>query len=325
MAEAWYKKQKPGLLQRMIYWMADGTVFKPIKHSMGLQKARICYTTGAILSTDAFRFYHALQLPLKNLYGSTEGGPLSGAKNDDIRVGTVGRAHEGTEVAITGDGEIIYKQTGTFVGYYKDPEKTLEVLKDGWFHTGDSGLVGEDGHIVFIERVKDLVRLANGDTLGPQEIESRLRFSPYIKDAWIFAGPERLFASALIVIDYNTVGNWAGEKRVPYSTFTELSQRPEVYQLIKQDIDRVNPTLSPGCRVRKYVLLHREFDPDEGELTRNRRLRRIFLEERYGELIQAIYGDKAEAPVDVRVGRSDSGRGTIKTTLRIQSVEGVGA
>jgi long-chain acyl-CoA synthetase len=322
MAETSYKKQKPGLLQRIFYWMADATVFKPIKHSLGLQKARICYTTGAILSRDAFRFYHALRLPLKSLYGSTEGGPLSGAKNDDIRVDTVGPAHEGTEVSITGDGEILYKQEGTFVGYYKNPEKTLEVLKDGWFHTGDSGFVREDGHIVFIDRVKDLVRLANGDTLGPQEIESRLRFSPHIKDAWIFTGPERLYASALIVIDYNTVGNWAGEKRVPYSTFTELSQRPEVYQLIKQDIDRVNPTLSPGCRIRKYVLLHREFDPDEGELTRNRRLRRPYLEKCYGELIQAIYDDRAEVPLDVRAGRGDSGKETLQTTLRIQPVEG---
>jgi long-chain acyl-CoA synthetase len=324
MAEASYRKQKPGLFQRMVYRAADAILFEPIRHSLGLQKARICYTTGAILSTDAFRFYHALRLPLKNLYGSTEGGPVSGAKNDDIRMDTVGPAHEGTEVGITGDGEIIYKQAGTFVGYYKDPDKTLEVLKGAWFHTGDSGFVREDGHIVFIDRVKDLVRLANGDTLRPQEIESRLRFSPYIKDAWVFAGPERLFASALIVINYNTVGNWAGEKRVPYSTFTELSQRPEVYHLIKQDIDRVNPTLPSGCRVKKYVLLHREFDPDEGELTRNRRLRRIFLEARYGELIRAIYDDSADVPVDVRVGRSDSGKGTIKTALRIQSVEGVG-
>jgi long-chain acyl-CoA synthetase len=321
MAEAYSMKQKPGLLQRMIYRMADATVVKPIKHSLGLQKARICYTTGAILSSDAFRFYHALQLPLKSLYGSTEGGPLSGARNDDIRVDTVGPAHPGGEVSISGDGEIIYKQAGTFVGYYKDREKTLEVLRDGWFHTGDSGFVREDKHIVFIDRVRDLVRLASGDTLGPQEIESRLRFSPYIQDAWIFAGPGRLYASALIVIDYNAVGNWAGEKRVPYSTFTELSQRPEVYQLIKKDIERVNPTLSPGCRVKKYVLLHREFDPDEGELTRNRRLRRKFLEERYGELIQAIYDDRAEVPVDVRVGHSETGKGATKTTLRIQAVK----
>ena len=324
MAEASYKKHKPGLLQRMIYWLADTTFFEPMRHSLGLQRARICYTTGTILSADAFKFYHALHLPLKNLYGSTEGGALSGAKNDDIRLDTVGPAHKGTEVRITDDGEIIYRQPGTFVGYYRDPDKTSEVLKDGWFHTGDSGFVREDGHIVLLDRVKDLVRLSNGEILAPQEIESRLRFSPYIKDAWILAGPEGLYASAIIVIDYNAVGKWAGERRVPYSTFTELTQRPEIYELVKHDIDRVNPTLSPGSRVRKYVVLHREFDPDEGELTRNRRLRKAFLEKRYSELIEAIYSDRTEVPVDVRVGHSDAGTGTIKTTLRIQSVEGAG-
>jgi long-chain acyl-CoA synthetase len=324
MAEASYKKQKPGLFQRVIYWVADTTFFEPIRHSLGLQKARICYTTGTILSADTFKFYHALNLPLKNLYGSTEGGALSGAKNDDIRLDTVGPAHKGTEVSVTDGGEIIYRQPGTFVGYYKDPDKTSEVLKEGWFHTGDSGFVRDDGHIVLLDRVKDLVRLANGETLAPQGIESRLRFSPYIQDAWILAGPEGLYASAIIVIDYNNVGRWAGERRVPYSTFTELAQRPEVYELVRLDIDRVNPTLSPGSRVRKYVLLHREFDPDEGELTRNRRLRRAFLEKRYSELIEAIYRDRTEVPVEVRVRHSDAGTGTIKTTLRIQSVEGVG-
>ena len=324
MAEASYKKQKPGLFQRMVYWVADTTLFEPVRHSLGLQKARICYTSGTMLSADAFKFYHALNLPLKNLYGSTEGGALSGAKNDDIRLDTVGPAHKGTEVKISDDGQILYRQPGTFMGYYNDPGKTSEVLKDGWFHTGDSGFVKDDGHIVLVGRVRDLVRLANGETLAPQGIESRLRFSPYIKDAWILAGPEGLYASAIIVIDYNNVGKWAGERRVPYSTFTELAQRREVYELIKQDIDRVNPALSPGSRLRKYVILHREFDPDEGELTRNRRLRRAFLEKRYAELIEAIYRDRTEVPVEVRVGHSDAGTGTIKTTLRIQSVEGAG-
>ena len=322
MAEASYKKQRFGLFQRMVYRAADATLFEPIRHSLGLQKARICYTTGTILSAEAFKFYHALNLPLKNLYGSTEGGALCGARNDDIRLDTIGPAYKGTEVRVTDDGEIVYRQPGTFVGYYKDQEKTSEVLRDGWFHTGDSGFVREDGHIVLIDRLKDLVRLANGVTLGPQEIESRLRFSPYIKDAWVLAGPEGLYASAIIVIDYNNVGKWAGERRVPYSTFTELSQRPEVYELIKRDIDRVNPTLSPGSRVRKYVILHREFDPDEGELTRNRRLRRAFLEKRYGEIIEAIYSDRTEAPVEVRAGHSDAATGAIKTTLRIESLEG---
>jgi long-chain acyl-CoA synthetase len=324
MAEASHKKQKPSLSQKMIYWLADTAFFAPIRRSLGLQNARICYTTGSILSPDAFKFYHALNLPLKNLYGSTEGGALTGAKNDDIRLETVGPAHKGTEVSVTDDGEIIYRQSGTFVGYYKNPEMTAEVLKDGWFHSGDSGFIRDDGHVVLVDRVKDLVQLAGGETLSPQFIESRLRFSPYIKDAWVLAGPEGLYASAIIVIDYNNVGKWAGEKRVPYSTFTELAQRPEVCELVKQDVERVNRTLSPGSRVRKCVILHREFDPDEGELTRNRKVRRGFLEERYREIIDAIYGDRTEVPVEARVGHSDGRMGTIKTTLQIQSVEGAG-
>ena len=324
MAEAAYKKHPPGLLGRLSYALADTLVLKSIKKSLGLQKARICYTSGTMLSAEAFKFYHSLNLPLKSLYGTTEGGALSGAKNEGLRVDTVGPAHPGTEVRISENGEIVYKQPGTFVGYYKDPGKTAEALKDGWFHTGDSGFVNDDGHLVLVGRVKDLVRLSNGDTLVPPAVESRLRFSPYIKDAWILAGPEGLYPSAVIVIDYDSVGKWAGEKRVPYSTFAELAQQPEVYQLVKEDIDRVNPTLPPGCRVRKYVLLHREFDPDEGEVTRNRRLRRAFLERRYSELIEAVYTDRTEAPVETRVGHSETGTGSTKTMLRIRSVEGAG-
>jgi long-chain acyl-CoA synthetase len=164
--------------------------------------------------------------------------------------------------------------------------------------------------------------LKGGETLGPQLIESRLRFSPYIKDAWILGGPVGLYASAVIVIDYDNVGSWAGEKRLPFSTFTELAQRPEVYDLVKQDIDRVNRTLSPASRVRKYINLHREFDPDEGELTRTRKLRRAFLEERYRELIEAIYSDKAEVSNEALVGCNDGRMGTAVTTLRIRSVGG---
>jgi long-chain acyl-CoA synthetase len=319
-----YRKQEPNLFLKILYALADIALFRSIRRSLGLSNARICYITEAMLSSDALRFYHALNLPLKSLYGTTEGGALTGAKNDDLRLETVGPAHQGTKVKITDAGEIIYLQPGVFVGYYKDPEKTAEVLKNGWFFSGDSGFVREDGHIVFIDRLENLVELAGGDKLVPQFIESRLRFSPYIKDAWILAGPEGLYASAIIVINYDNVASWAGERRVPYKTFTELAQRPEVYELVKQDIDRVNGSLSPGSKVRKYVNLHREFDPDEGELTRNRKLRRRFLEERYHELIDAIYSGKSEVQVEALVGHSDARMGTIKTTLRIQSVEGAG-
>jgi long-chain acyl-CoA synthetase len=322
MAHLKYRKQEPGLFWKVLYSLADIFLFRPIRGSLGLSNARICYTTGAILSLDAFRFYHALNLPLKSLYGTTEGGALTGAKNDDIILETVGPVHNGAEVKITDKGEIIYRQPGIFVGYYKDPDKTAEVLKDGWFYSGDSGFIREDGHIVFVDRVKDLIGLASGDKLAPQSIESGLRFSPYIKDAWVVAGKGRAYASAIIIINYNNVGRWAGQRRVAYSTFAELSQKPEVYALVAQEIDRVNSTLSPGSRVKKYVNLHKEFDPEEGELTRTRKLRKAFLEERYRALIDAIYADKTEVPIEAHVRYRDGRLGTIKTTLSIKSVGG---
>jgi len=322
MADLKPRKQKPSLSLKILYAFADIALFRPIRQSLGLSNARICYTTGTMLSPEAFRFYHALKLPLKSLYGSTEGGVLTGAKNDDIRLETVGPIHRGAEVRITNNGEIIYRQLGVFVGYYNDANKTAEVLKDRWFYSGDSGFIDEDGHVVFLDRVEDLVELASGDKLTPQLIESRLRLSPYIKDAWVLAGPDRTYASAIIIIDYESVGRWAGERKVAYTTFTELSQKPEVYQLVKQDMDRINKALPTGIRVKKYVNLHKEFDPDEGELTRNKRLKRVFLQERYRELIKAIYSNKTEMPVEAGIGYRDGRMATIKTTLSIQSVEG---
>jgi long-chain acyl-CoA synthetase len=324
MAELKYRKQKPSVFLKILYFFADIILFGSIKRSLGLSNARICYTTGAILSPDAFRFYHALNLPLKSLYGSTEGGALSGAQNDDIHFETVGPAHEGAEVKISDDGELIYRQPGVFVGYHKDPQKTDAVLKNGWFHSGDSGFIREDGHIVIVDRLQDLVERDIGDALAPQNIESRLRFSPYIKDAWILAGPESAQVSAIIIINYDNVSRWAGQMRVAYTSFAELSQAPEVYELVRQDIDRVNQTLPPGAKVKKYVNLHKEFDPDEAELTRTRKLRKTFLEERYRELIDAVYADKTEASIEAQVGDRDGRERTINTTIRIESVEGAG-
>ena len=323
MAELKYRKQKPGVFLKMLYALADIILFRSIKRSLGLSNARICYTTGAILSPDAFRFYHALNLPLKSLYGSTEGGALTGANNDDIHFETVGPAHRQAQVNITADGELICRQPGVFVGYYKDPEKTAEVLKDGWFYTGDSGFIREDGHVVFVDRIHDLVKLANGDTLAPQSMESRLRFSPYIKDAWVLAGPQGAYVSAIIIIDYDHVSRWAGQKGVAYTSFVELSQAPEVYELVRQDVERVNRNLPAGSRVKKYVNLHKELDPDEGELTRNRKLRRAFLEERYRKLIDAIYVGQTAVPMEAQVGSHEGQTGTQKITIKIESVEGV--
>ena len=322
MAGFMYRKEKPSLLWRTLYALANIILFRPLRDSLGLSNARICCNTGAVLSPEAFMFYHALNLPLKSLYGTTEGGALAGAKNDDIRLETLGPVQNGAEVRITDKGELIYRQPGIFIGFYKDPGKTAEVLKDGWFYSGDSGFVREDGHIVFIDRLKDIVDLANGDKLAPQFIESRLRFCPYIKDAWVLAGPKRAYASAIIVINYNSVGQWAGQRGIAYRTFTELSQKPEVYQLVKSYIDQINQDLPAGIRVKKYVNLHKEFDPEEGELTRTRKLRRAFLENRYYELILAIYNNKTEVPIEVE-GKKQNGKArTMKTTIKINSVEG---
>jgi long-chain acyl-CoA synthetase len=323
-AELKFQRRNPGLLLKMLYAFSDVALFRSIRRSLGLQNARICCSTAAILSPDAFRFYHAINLPLKSLYGSTEGGALAGARNEDIRLDTIGPAHEGTEVEISDDGEILSRQAGTFAGYYKEPDQTTEVLKDRWFRSGDSGRIGDDGHLVFVDKKRNLVPLAGGETLVPQFIESRLRFSPFIKDAWIFAGPQRAYASAVIIIDYDSVGRWAGQRRMAFTTFTELAQKQEVYDLVKQDIDRVNEALPAGSRMRKYVNLHKEFDPDEGELTRTRKLRRAILEERYRKVIDAIYRDANEVQIEARVGHRDGRMETITTTLRIQSVEGAG-
>jgi long-chain acyl-CoA synthetase len=318
------RKQEPSLFWRMIYPLAHMAVFRPLRDSLGLSNARICYSTGAMLSPDAFRFYHALNLPLKSLYGTTEGGALTGVRDDDICLETLGPVHEGTEVRITDDGEIIYRQAGVFLGYYNDPDKTAEVLKDGWFHSGDCGFINEDGHVVFLDRVDDLVELACGDKLAPQFVECRLRFSPYIRDAWVLAGPDKEYTSAMITIDYDKVGRWAGQRRVAFTTFAELSQKPEVYELVKRDIEKTNQALPQGARVKKYVNLHKDFDPDEAELTRTRNLRRAFLEERYRDLIDAIYSDKTEVPIEAQVRYRDGRMGAIKTTVSIESVEGAG-
>jgi long-chain acyl-CoA synthetase len=173
-----------------------------------------------------------------------------------------------------------------------------------------------------VDRVEDLVELAGGDKLAPQSIESRLRFSPYIKDAWVFSGPKKEYASAIIIINYVHVGRWAGQRRVGYNTFAELSQKPEVYELVEQEIHRINSTLSPGSRVKKYVNLYKEFNPEEGELTRTRKLRRAFLEERYRKLIDAIYADQTEVPIEARIRHQDGRMESTRTTLSIKSVGG---
>ncbi len=323
-AELRYQKRKPDLSLKVLCYFADAFLFRSIRRSLGLSNARICYTTGAILSPDAFKFYHALNIPLKSLYGTTEGGALTGASNAEIHFETVGPPHAGTEVSISTTGEIKYRQPGIFTGYYKDPAGTAAVLKDGWFHSGDGGSIREDGHIVFTDRLQDIVELPGGYKVAPQFIESRLKSRSHIKDAWVTAGPQCAYLAAIIVINYNNVSRWAGQNRVAFTSFAELCQAPEVYDLVRQDIASVNQTMPAGGRIKKFINLPKEFDPDEGELTRTRNLRRAFLDERYRSYVDAIKNDSDAVPLDARDGNRDGGTGAIQTWLRIQSVEGAG-
>jgi long-chain acyl-CoA synthetase len=316
------QNEHANLFWKLLHAVANVSLLKPIRNNLGLSKARICYTTGAILSPESFRFYHALDLPLKNLYATTEGGALAGATSNGILLDTVGLPNEGTELKISDKGELIYRTPGTFIGYYKDPDSTATVLKDGWFYSGDSCLIREGGHIVFIDRMKNLLELASGDTVAPQSIESRLSFSPFIKDVWVLAGPEGAYVSAIIVINYDAVSRWAGQKRVAFTTFAELSQTREVYELVEQYIQKINSTVPHGSKIRKYVNLHKEFDPTIGEVTRNRKLRKSFLEKRYRELIDAIYSNNTDVQLDEQVRHQDGRTETVTTTLSIKSIKG---
>lgn len=323
-ADLEFQRKTPGAFLKSLYAFADMVLFRSIRRSLGLQNARICYSTAAILSPNAFRFYHALGVPVKSIYGSTEGGMLAAARNGDIRPDTVGPPHEGAEVAKIDGGELHYRQPGSFLGYYNDPDRTREVLKDGWFHSEDSGRIMDDGHIVIVDRTKDIVQMADGGILAPQLVESRLRFSPYIRDAWVLAGPERAYASAIVVIDYDSVGSWARQRGMAFGTFVELAQSQEVYELVRKEIDKVNQTLPACSRIKRFVHLDREFDPDAGELTRTMKLRRTLLQELHRTIIEAIYAGRGEVTLEAGVSRPGGNMGTMNTTLRIQTVDGAG-
>jgi long-chain acyl-CoA synthetase len=320
LADLKLKKQKPGLPLKILGWFADYLVFRPIRDSLGLPHARICYTSGSVISPDILRFYHALNVPLKNLYGSTEAGAVTGSQNSDIHLDTVGTLHRGTEVRLDSSGEILVRQPGSFIGYYHDSASTSRVIRDGWIFTGDRGEFTPDGHLRFIDRSQDIISLVSGEIVAPQQIESSLKFSPYIKDAWVVAGPQRTYTSAVIIIDNNNVGKWADKRKVCYTTFNDLSQKPEVFGLIELEIKRVNSSLPSGSRLRKFVNLHKEFDADEFELTRNRKLRRGFLAEHYSDLIRAVYSNQKEVSIEAQISYTDGRTGVTKTAVQIKDV-----
>lgn len=313
--------KKPSLFWKAVYKVADLLVFRPLRDKIGFSRLRAGMTIGAVTSPDVFRFFHAIGINLKNSFGLTEAAPVTAPRGADIRFDSVGLVIPGFHVRIAGDGEILIKGDGVFSGYYKMPDVTKKALTDGWFHTGDAGHIDDDGHLIYLDRVDELGELAGGYKYAPQYIESRLRFSPYIKDAMTLGGKDRDNVTALINIDFENCGRWAVANRVPYTTFTDLSQKPEIINLARKDIERVNRSIPRYSRIKTFANLHKELDPDEAELTRTRKLRRGFLEERYGRLIEAVHQGEteftAEAPITYRDGR----KGSVKTTVKINSVD----
>jgi long-chain acyl-CoA synthetase len=309
-------------INKLNYNLANFFILRPIRDSLGLSKARICYATGSMVSPDAFKFYHALNIPLKSIYATTEGGSITCPSSEDIRIDTVGPIHKGIEFKNSDNSEMLFRHPGLFTGYYKDPKMTDEVLKEGWLYSGDSGIVNSEGHLVFLDRLKDIVYLDNGIKYSPQQVESRLRFSQYIKNVLVLAGKDRTFISAIVIIDYFNVARWASLKNIPFTNFADLSQKSEIYDLIESVIKKVNSTLPPNGRIAKFISLYKEFDPDELELTRNRKLRRSYLEDQYNNIISAIYSGVDNIPVEVEIIGTEGRSSVVKTSLAIKSIKG---
>jgi len=320
-AELKFQGKRPGILLRALYLLGDWIVLRHLRDKLGLSRLRAGFQGGSSLSPDTLKFFHAIGVNLKQLYGLTEGGIAVFHSDNDIDPETVGKPINLEWIKISPKGEILL--TGPFKsdGYYKDPEATRELIdEEGWLHTGDAGHITEKGHLVFYDRLKEMIVLPSGRKFAPSYIEGKIRFSPYIKDIMVMGGPDKPFVSAMINIDFENVSDWAEEHHIPYTTFVDLSQKDEVYDLILKDVERVNRYLHDEMKVKKFVSLHKEFDPDEAELTRSRKLRRKFLENRYASLIEAIYGEKERFEVEAAVKYRDGRTGVIKTFINVKSV-----
>ncbi len=324
MADTRFAKKKPSLWLRIKYFLADWLVFQQIKDQLGLRHLKRAYTGGAALGPDVFRFFHALGVNLKQIYGQTEISGIAVLHRDgDIKFQTVGLPIPETEVKIDEEtGEILMRSPAVMVGYYKNPEATREAIdEEGWLHSGDAGYFDEDGHLIVIDRAKDVMTLADGTKFSPQFIENKLKFSPYVREAVVFGGGDLPYVTAFINIDFANVGKWAENRQLPYTTYTDLSQKPEVYALIKEHVRRVNQDLPPAARIRRFLLLHKELDADDAELTRTRKVRRRLIRQRYARLIEAMYGDAPTVEVETTIVYQDGTTATIRTDLRIERME----
>jgi long-chain acyl-CoA synthetase len=303
--------------------LADALLFRALRDRLGFSRLRSAATGGAALGPDTFRFFQAMGVPLRQLYGQTE---LLGAYTihtaEDVDFNTVGVPFDKTvEVKIdnpdaNGVGEIVTRHPSMFSGYFKNEEATQADLRDGWMHTGDAGYFDPKGHLVVIDRIKDIATTARGDRFSPQFIENKLKFSPYVAEA-VILGDQRDYLAAIICIRYPIVSKWAERNRIAFTTYSDLAAKPQVGEILKREIEGVNAQLPEAQRIRKAVLLYKELDADDDELTRTRKVRRGVIAQKYGDIIEAIYGDRPEIPVDTVIKFQDGTTQRIRTTLRV--------
>ena len=273
------------LLERLAYLLA----FRSLQDKFGIARVRYAYTGGAPLGPEIFKFFRAIGLNLKQVYGQTETAGICILHADgEVRAETVGKPTPGTEIRLSDTGEILIRAESVFLGYYKNPEATARALEDGWLHTGDAGLLDEEGHLVMIDRLNDVLPLADGSRFSPAFIENKLKFSPYVREA-VVIGEDRPYIVALIQIDMGNVGSWAEAHRLPFTTFKDLSHKPEVYQLIAAEVARVNQDLPKVAQIRRFALFAKELDADDEELTRTQKVRRAMVSMKYKEMIEALY------------------------------------
>jgi long-chain acyl-CoA synthetase len=318
--DARMKGEKVGPLWWLLHYPAEWLVFRPLKDRLGIKRGRIARVGGTAISPDVIRYFQALGMPLVQVYGSSECGIVTMHSRGRIKAETSGTPMDGFEIKLSDKGEILVKSPCMFKGYYKDPEKTAKVLVDDWYYTGDFGNIDGDGHLIVMDRMDDLQTIAGDKRFSPQYAETRLRFSPYIKNALVVGRAEKDYAVALINVDYDNVGHWAETNRIVYTTFLDLSQKEGVIGLVREEIESINRLLPEHARIKKFINLHKEFDPDEAELTRTRKVRRDFMEVKYQQLVNGLFSEDAQIDITASITYRDGTKGEIKSSLCINNV-----
>ncbi len=315
------KKEPVPSSMRFLHRIAARLVYRPLLDRVGCAQIRAAVTGGHPISPDVIRFFRAKGLNLKHAYGLTEGGGVFQVQPDgEVKPESVGKPLPRTEVKIAEDQEVLVRTPSCFVGYYQDPEATKKALIDGWLHTGDAGYIDDDGHLLIIGRKEEIMRTKGGEAISSDFIETRLKFSPYIKEAVVW-GEARDYITGFINIDFGNVGSWAEDRMIPYTTYTDLSQQPPVEELILAEVRLVNTQLPKPMRLKKIILLYKLLDADDEELTRTGKVRRKFVYEQYIKLIEAMYGGEKELEVTGKVKYRDGHVGTITTKVKILTVE----